>query len=77
MIDGNFRNLSLLVDIRSFDRLELQVSCHARMNEQLDEKSIGHQEFRNEVDIPVATAAVLLSWVLLLKLREKLLEWSD
>lgn len=72
LVDGNLSNLSLLVDIASLDRLELQIPGHARMNQQLHKQSVSHQELWNEIDIPITATAELLSGVWLTELREEL-----
>jgi len=49
---------TLAHNITSLNALKLQISGHARMDEQLDQLTVGHDELGDEVDVPIATAAV-------------------
>lgn len=49
-----------LLDIAACDLLELEVSCDVGGDEDVCELAVAHQELRDEVDVPVVDAAVLL-----------------
>jgi hypothetical protein len=46
--------------IASSNLLELQVSCNIGGDKDVGELAVAHQELRDEVDVPVVDAAVLL-----------------
>ena len=63
-------DLLALVDIRAADELEVQGLADLGVNESLDKETVGHDELRDEVNVPVPVVAKLLrSW-----LAEELLE---
>lgn len=56
-IRWDFVDFSSLVDIGTLDRFKLQISSYARMNKQLDQLTVGHKEFGDEINIPITTTA--------------------
>ena len=54
---GHLGDLSVSVDIRGGNLLEFEVSGHVGVDEHLCKLTIGHDEFGDEVDSPVAVAA--------------------
>ena len=53
-----------LLDITSCHLSELEVSCYVGRDEDVGQLAAGHEEFRNEVDIPVVDSSILLPWLL-------------
>lgn len=53
VVSGHFGDFPGLVHVAAFDRLELEVASDARVDEQLDELPVGHQELRDQVDVPL------------------------
>jgi hypothetical protein len=49
-----------LLHIAACNLLELEVSCDVCGDEDVGELAVAHQELRDEVDVPVVDAAVLL-----------------
>lgn len=74
LVDGNLRDLAPLVDVAALDGLELEITGHARVDQQLDQQPVGHQELGYEVDVPVPAAAILALGQLDAKPREQILE---
>jgi hypothetical protein len=63
-VRGHLRDRSLLsvalLHIAARNLLELEVSCDVGGDEDVGELAVAHQELRDEVDVPVVDAAVLL-----------------
>lgn len=74
LVDGHLADLAAHVHVAALDRLELQVPSYARMDEQLDEQPVGHQELGDQVHVPVSATAILLALQLQAELVEQLLE---
>jgi len=51
------------LDVTASDLLKFEVSGDIGRDENVGEFSVGHEEFGNEVDVPVVGAAVLLPWL--------------
>lgn len=60
LVHRHLVDLTALVHVATLDRLEFQVARHARVYEQLDQQSVGHQELGHQIDVPIASAPVLL-----------------
>lgn len=60
LVHRHLVDLTALVHVATLHRLELQVARHARVYEQFDQQPVGHQELGHQVDVPVASAPVLL-----------------
>jgi hypothetical protein len=52
------------LDKTACDLLEFEISCDVGRYEDVGELAVGHEEFRDEVDIPVVYPPVLLPWLL-------------
>lgn len=53
-----------LLNVAACNLLELQVSCHIGRDEDVCEFAVRHEELRDEIDVPVVGAAILLPWLL-------------
>jgi hypothetical protein len=51
------------LDVTASNLLEFEVSGDIGRDENVGEFSVGHEEFGNEIDVPVVGAAVLLPWL--------------
>jgi hypothetical protein len=59
---GHFVDRALLVHVRAFDRLELEIARHIGVQQQLDQHARRHDQLRHKVDTVVARAAELVLW---------------
>ena len=46
------------------DLFEFEVSGHIGRDENVGEFTVGHEEFGDEVDVPIIDSAVFLPWLL-------------
>ncbi|KAF1756417.1 hypothetical protein GCK72_012870 [Caenorhabditis remanei] len=79
LIGWHLVDLSAFHDERRLDRLEFQVTSDTGMDEKLDERSVGHQEFWDQVDVPVTSTTHLRLWLRLssVEFLVELLKWID
>ena len=60
--DGSLRPCSLL-HIAARNLLKLQISCHVRRHENVCQLAAGHEQFRDQVDVPVVDTTIFLPWL--------------
>lgn len=66
-----------LLDVAARHLSKLQVSCDIGRDENVGQLAAGHEEFGNEINVPVVDSAVLLPWLLALVVVSVLLEELD